>query len=160
MNPSFFESLAERNRDGVLLLARILLAAIFIQSGFGKLSHFAAFADSMTGKGLPLPFLWALAAVAAEFLGSLCILFGLATQAIAALMVVFVAFTAVLGHPFWAADPDHYQSQYANFMKNVAIMAAISRSSSPGRVSSASTVGCAGAARNRDLDCPPPSGIG
>ena len=30
MNPSFFEGLAERNRDGVLLLARILLAAIFI----------------------------------------------------------------------------------------------------------------------------------
>ena len=122
MNPSFYDGLAERSRDGVLLLARILLAAIFIQSGFGKLSHFAAFADSLTGKGLPLPFLWALAAVAAEFLGSLCILFGIATRAIAALMVVFVAFTAVLGHPFWAADPDHYQSQYTNFMKNVAIM--------------------------------------
>ena len=119
MNPSFFEGLAERNRDGVLLLARILLAAILVQSGFGKLSHFAAFADSMTGKGLPLPFLWALAAVAAEFLGSLCILFGLATRPIAALMV---AVAAVLGHPFWAADPDHYQSQYTNFMKNVAIM--------------------------------------
>ena len=76
----------------------------------------------MTGKGLPLPFLWALAAVAAEFLGSLCILFGLATPAIAALMVVFVAFSAVLGHPFWAADPASYQGQYTNFMKNVAIM--------------------------------------
>ena len=37
-------------------------------------------------------------------------------------MVVFVAVAAVLGHPFWAADPDHYQSQYTNFMKNVAIM--------------------------------------
>ena len=61
-------------------------------------------------------------AMAAEYLGSLCILFGIATRAIAALMVVFVAFTAVLGHPFWAADPDHYQSQYTNFMKNVAIM--------------------------------------
>ena len=122
MNLRFFEGVAERNRDGVLLLARILLAAIFIQSGFGKLSHFAAFADSLTGKGLPLPFLWALAAVAAEFLGSLCILFGIATRAIAALMVAFVAFTAVLGHPFWAADPASYQGQYINFMKNVAIM--------------------------------------
>src|SRR5215469_15596711 len=88
MNLRFFEGVAERNRDGVLLLARILLAAIFIQSGFGKLSHFAAFADSMTGKGLPLPFLWALAGVAAEFFGSLCILFGIATRLIAALMVV------------------------------------------------------------------------
>ena len=57
MNPSFYDGLAERSRDGVLLLARILLAAIFVQSGFGKLSHFAAFADSMAAKGLPLPFL-------------------------------------------------------------------------------------------------------
>jgi putative oxidoreductase len=37
-------------------------------------------------------------------------------------MVVFVAFAAVLGHPFWAADPASYQGQYINFMKNVAIM--------------------------------------
>jgi uncharacterized membrane protein YphA (DoxX/SURF4 family) len=49
------EGLAERNRDGVLLFARLLLAATFVPSGFGKLIHFAAFADSMTGKGLPLP---------------------------------------------------------------------------------------------------------
>jgi putative oxidoreductase len=57
MSLTSLEGLAERNRDGVLLLARILLAAIFVQSGFGKLSHFAAFADSMAAKGLPLPFL-------------------------------------------------------------------------------------------------------
>jgi putative oxidoreductase len=60
--------------------------------------------------------------VAAEFLGNLCILFGVATRLIATLMVVFAAFTAVLGHPFWAADPASYQGQYINFMKNVAIM--------------------------------------
>ena len=116
------ERAAARNRDGVLLLSRILLAAIFVQSGFGKLGHFAAFADSLAGKGLPFPVLWALAAVAAEFFGSLCILFGVATRIVALLMFVFVAFTAVLGHPFWAADAASYQGQYINFMKNVAIM--------------------------------------
>src|SRR5215472_8056432 len=116
------DGLAERNRDWVLLLARILLAAIFVQSGFGKLTHFAAFADSMAAKGLPLPTLWALAGVAAEFFGSLCILLGLATRLIAPLMVVFVAFAALLGHAFWAADPASYQGQYTHFMKNLAIM--------------------------------------
>jgi putative oxidoreductase len=67
MSPSSLESLAERNRDGVLLLARILLAAIFVQSGFGKLMGFEGFATSMAAKGLPLPTLWAIAGVAAEF---------------------------------------------------------------------------------------------
>jgi len=122
MSVTPLEGLAARNRDWVLLLARILLAAIFVQSGFGKLTHFAAFADSMAAEGLPLPILWALAGVAAEFFGSLCILFGFATQLIAPLMVVFVAFAAVLGHAFWAADPASYQGQYTHFMKNLAIM--------------------------------------
>ena len=65
------KSLAERNRDGVLLLARILLAAIFVQSGFGKLMGFEGFAAAVAAKGLPLPLLWAIAAVAAELGGSL-----------------------------------------------------------------------------------------
>ena len=122
MSLTLLEGLAERNRDGVLLLSRILLAAIFVQSGFGKLMGFEGFAASLAAKGLPLPLLWAVAAVAAEFGGSLLILFGLGTRLIAPLMVVFVAFAAVLGHPFWAADPDHYQAQYTNFMKNIAII--------------------------------------
>jgi putative oxidoreductase len=122
MSVTPLDGLAERNRDWVLLLARILLAAIFVQSGFGKLTHFAAFAHSMAAKGLPLPILWALAGIATEFFGSLCILFGLATRLIAPLMVVFVAFAAILGHAFWSADAASYQGQYTHFMKNLAIM--------------------------------------
>ena len=122
MSLASLEGLAERNRDGILLLSRILLAAIFVRSGFGKLTGFEGFAASLGAKGLPLPTLWAIAAVAAEFGGSLLILFGLGARLIALVMVVFVAFTAVLGHPFWASDPEHYQAQYINFMKNLAIM--------------------------------------
>jgi putative oxidoreductase len=83
MSLASLEGLAERNRDGVLLLSRVLLAAIFVQTGFGKLMHVAGFADSLAAKGLPLPLLWAIAAVAAEFGGSLLILFGLGTRLIA-----------------------------------------------------------------------------
>ncbi len=122
MSLSSLESLAERNRDGVLLLARILLTAIFVPSGFGKLIGFEGFAASLAAKGLPLPLLWAIAGVAAEFGGSLLILFGLGTRLLAPVMVIFVAFAAVLSHPFWATDAEHYQAQYINFMKNIAIM--------------------------------------
>ncbi len=82
---------------------------------------FGGFAASLAAKGLPLPTLWAIAAVAAEFGGSLCILFGLATRLIAPVMVVFVAFAAFLGHPFWATDAEHYQAQHTNFMKDITI---------------------------------------
>jgi putative oxidoreductase len=122
MQSLYFDRLAERSRDVVLLASRILLAVIFVPSGFGKLTHFARFADSLTAKGLPLPLLWSVAAVAAEFLGGLCVLLGLWTRPAALLMFVFTAATAVIGHPFWAADAAAYQMQFINFMKNVAIM--------------------------------------
>ena len=67
MSFASLEGLAERNRDGILLLGRLLLAAIFLRSGFGKLTGFEGFAASLAAKGLPLATLWAVAAVAAEF---------------------------------------------------------------------------------------------
>ena len=116
------ERTAERSRDAVLLLSRILLAPIFVSSGFGKLIHFGGFAASIAEKGLPWPLLWTVAAVAAEFLGGLCVLLGLWPRAAAPVMFLFTGFAAVLGHPFWLADAAHYQFQFINFMKNVAIM--------------------------------------
>jgi putative oxidoreductase len=122
MIADFFAGLAERQRNIALLLGRFLLSAIFVMSGFSKLTHFGGFADSLAGSGLPLPMLWAIAAVAAELLGGLAILVGLWTRPAALLMFVFTGFTAVIGHPFWAADAASYQMQFINFMKNLAIM--------------------------------------
>ncbi len=122
MSLSQLDPWVERHRDAVLLASRFLLAAIFIASGFGKLTHFSGFADSLGAKGLPLPLIWALAGVAVEFLGGLCILVGLWTRAAALLMLLFTATAALISHQFWAADAAHYQGQYVNFMKNVAIM--------------------------------------
>jgi putative oxidoreductase len=116
------DRLADQSRDGVLLLGRVLLALIFVISGFGKLTGFETFVGSLAAKGLPLPTLWATPAVAAEFLGSLCILLGLWARPIALVMCGFTGFAAIIGHPFWAADAGSYQLQWINFMKNVAIM--------------------------------------
>ncbi len=49
------ERTAERSRDAVLLLSRILFAPIFVSSGCGKLIHFGGFAASIAEKGLPWP---------------------------------------------------------------------------------------------------------
>lgn len=113
---------AERHAGSILLAGRILLAAIFVWSGFGKLTHFSGFVDSLGAKGLLVPLLWAIVAVAAEFLGGLCVLLGLWTQPAALLMFVFTGFAAFIGHPFWAADAASYQGQFINFMKNLTIM--------------------------------------
>lgn len=122
MRFTFLDRLAERQGAAIGLGSRILLAAIFVPSGFHKLAHFGDFESSIAGKGLPLPVIWSLAAVAVELLGGLCVLLGALTRPAALAMFAFTGFAAVLGHAFWAAPPSSYMAQYVNFMKNIAIM--------------------------------------
>ena len=118
----FFDQLAERYRDAALLGARVLVAILFLPSGFNKLTHFDGFAQSLAQRGLPLATLWAAPAVAIEFLGAICMLLGFQLRAVALAMAVFTVATAIIGHPFWSVDAATYSSQYINFMKNLAIM--------------------------------------
>jgi putative oxidoreductase len=117
-----FDRLAEQSRGSVLLISRVLMALIYVNSGFGKLTNFTGFADSLAAKGLPAATVWAILGVAAEFFGGLCVLLGLWTRPAALVMFVFTGFAALIGHPFWAADAASYQSQFINFMKNLSIM--------------------------------------
>jgi putative oxidoreductase len=60
-----------------LFLGRLLVAALFLPSGFSKLMAFSAFAASLRAKGLPYPEVIAGILVAAEFGGPLALLIGL-----------------------------------------------------------------------------------
>ena len=42
-----------RSEDAALLFGRLLIAALFLPSGFNKLMTFSAFAASLAAKGLP-----------------------------------------------------------------------------------------------------------
>src|SRR5919112_4181829 len=81
-----------RSTDGALLLGRILVAALFLPSGFGKLMAFSAFAASLRAKGLPYPEVIAGVLVAAEFLAPLALLIGLWPRWTA---LVLIGFTGV-----------------------------------------------------------------
>ena len=66
-----------RSEDCALFLCRLLVAALFLPSGYGKLMAFSAFAASLRAKGLPYPEVIVVVLVAAEFLGPLALLIGL-----------------------------------------------------------------------------------
>src|SRR5690349_19610525 len=102
-----------------LLLARIFLAAIFLQSGFGNLTGVEGVASYLAGHGLPAEYSYGAAVVAGvvEFLGALCILFGFFTRLAALVMALFTAVAAGIGHRFWEiADPAMHLGQMINFM--------------------------------------------
>ena len=109
-------------RDGAVLIARVLLASIFIWSGFGKLTGFEGLASGIAAKGLPLPTVLAAVAVAMELGGGILLLIGLRARWIGLLFVLFLLVITPMYHDFWNAAADAVMSQKVNFMKNVAIM--------------------------------------
>jgi putative oxidoreductase len=97
-----------------LLIGRILLAAIFILSGYGKITGYAGTEQyiqslGMPGAFLPLIILW-------ELGGGLALLLGIFTRPVALLLAAFCLISAVLVH-YHPAD----QMQMINFMKNLAM---------------------------------------
>lgn len=98
----------------VALIGRILLSALFILSGFGKVGDITSFAGYMTSLGLPASLAWPTAIF--EVVAGFAILFGIFTRSFALLLAGFCVLTALTAHSDFA-DP----MQMTSFLKNIAI---------------------------------------
>jgi putative oxidoreductase len=101
-------------RDITLLVARLLLAAIFIWSGYSKLVHYDYMQGFMVSLGLPgwsmpILILW-------ELGGGLLLLLGAFTRPVALALTVFSVVSALIAHRNFA-DVE----QFINFMKNLSM---------------------------------------
>lgn len=96
------------------LVARILMSAIFILSGFGKITGYAGTQQYMEHMGVPgmlLPLV-----ILTELGGGLLLLAGFKTRIVAFLLAGFTLLSAIIFHRNFAD-----QMQMINFMKNVAM---------------------------------------
>jgi putative oxidoreductase len=109
------------NRYGPLV-GRILIAAIFVFAGFGKITGFEGTVGYIASKGLPLPQLAAIGAILVELGGGIMLVLGWKTRVAAMALFLFAGLTALIFHNFWALSPDQAQNQMIHFMKNLAIM--------------------------------------
>src|SRR5688572_19319425 len=108
--------------NAAALVGRVLLAIIFIKSGWGKIGGWDATAGYMASKGLPLvPVLLALT-IAIELGGGLLLAAGLRARWAALLIFLFLIPVTFVFHPFWGIPADQVQNQMNHFLKNVAIM--------------------------------------
>jgi len=103
------------------LIGRILIALIFILSGFSKIGGFAATSGYIASKGLPLPYLVTILTIIIELGGGLLIVVGYRARLAAAALFLFTLAAAFLFHDFWAASPDMAQNQMIHFMKNISM---------------------------------------
>jgi putative oxidoreductase len=110
--------------DVVLLLGRVLMAAIFLNSGFHKLMGLDGFAGYLGSHGVPVgAYPIGVLAACVEFFGALCVLLGLGTRYAVVLMALFTAVAALIAHRFWEiSDAAQYVNQMHHFMKNVTIV--------------------------------------
>ncbi|BCG89160.1 MULTISPECIES: DoxX family protein [unclassified Mesorhizobium] len=104
------------NSSVTILLGRILLAVIFLLSGFGKLTAISGTAAYFGGLGLPAPTATAVIVGLIELLGGLAVLVGFQTRLAAWVLAVFTVATGLVAHTGWAD-----QMQMIQFLKNLAI---------------------------------------
>ena len=109
-------------QNSAALAGRILLALLFITSGFAKLTGYEGTAGYMQSAGLPLVNLLLPLAILVELGGGLALAFGWKARISAAALFLFLIPTTVIFHAYWAAPADQVMMQQINFWKNVSIM--------------------------------------
>ena len=108
-------------QDAVALLGRILLAALFVPAGFGKISGFEGTVGYIGSVGLPLPALGAVVAIVVELGLGLLLVVGFKTRLSAIVLAVFTVAAAVFFHNYWALPADKAFVNQLMFWKNIAI---------------------------------------
>jgi putative oxidoreductase len=99
-----------------LLIGRILLVLIFLNSGIGKVGNFEGTAQYMAKFGMSNATLFLLGAIVFELLGSITVILGYFTRFGALLLLILLIPTTLIFHTNFA-DP----MQKIHFMKNVSM---------------------------------------
>ena len=108
-------------QNPLALTGRILLALIFITSGFSKIGGFDGTVGYIASKGLPMPAVIAALTILVELGGGLAIALGFLTRWAALALALFTLLAAVIFHTYWAVPAEQVMMQQINFWKNVSI---------------------------------------
>lgn len=111
--------------DVVLLIARVVYAALFLASSVSHLTQTDAMAGYAASRGVPMAKLATRATGVQILLGGLSVLLGVWGDLGALLLVAFLLATAFLMHGFWReTDPMAKQTEMVQFTKDVALAGA------------------------------------
>ena len=103
------------------LAGRLLLVALFLPAGIGKLTGFAGIVGYISSVGLPLPSVAAALAAVVEIGGGLALLFGFGTRIAALALAGFTLVASFFFHAYWAMPADQAFVQQLMFFKNIAV---------------------------------------
>lgn len=104
------------------LIARLLIAALFVVSGIWKITHFPTTAAYFARIGMPMQEAAAVLAIVIELGGGILLAIGWRRRWVAWSLAAFVVVATAMGHRFWEADPSRFFGEMSNFLKNLAII--------------------------------------
>ena len=113
---------ADRIRNESLLVARVLIALLFLVFGWGKLTGFSGTVQYMAHTGLPMPTIAAAIAVIMEFFVGVALVVGLFTRPLSLLLAVYTLATAFIAHHYWTMSGMAHFENEINFYKNISII--------------------------------------
>ena len=109
-------------RDSLLLLSRLLLAVLFVPSGFHALGDIAGTTGYFANLGLPLPMVAAWGTGLFELIAGLLVLIGFQTSVVALLFAAFCVAAGFIGHyGQGGGDPTLSFMHSQMLMKDIAI---------------------------------------
>ena len=106
----------ESNSSYAALGGRVLIAAIFVLSGFSKIADPASALGYIGMSGLPFPKLALGVAILVEVVGGIALILGYRTRLVALALAVFSLATAAFFHSTLGD-----QNQFIHFFKNIAM---------------------------------------
>jgi putative oxidoreductase len=118
------EAVVARHQDHLLLIGRLALAYLFIESALNHSTNLEGFAATFNNFQLPEPLGVPMAglAVAVELLGGIALAAGFRVRETTVLMIVFVLVTIFVGHRFWEMEGPPRRMHVIQIKKNVAII--------------------------------------
>ena len=105
----------------VSVVARVLLALMFILSGFGKLINIQGTAAYIASGGLPAPTLLAAVVAALELLGGIALVAGFRVRWVGLALALFTLAASAIFHAYWAVPADQQFVTQLLFMKNLSV---------------------------------------
>jgi len=111
----------ESYKSYIPVIGRVLLALMFILSGFGKLTDIPGTAGFIASGGLPAPTVLAVLVGLLELLGGLALVAGLQVRAAGVALALFTLAASVVFHAYWSAPAAQQFVTQLLFMKNISV---------------------------------------
>jgi putative oxidoreductase len=108
--------------DGVILAARLLLAALFLIFGWRKLTDYSGTVSRMVQDGAPFPALATPIAIFMELPVAFAVAVGAYTRPSAMLLALYTLGSGLIAHRYWTVTGPNKVDSMESFYKNLGIV--------------------------------------